>query len=435
MKSRYRWFVLGVFFAFMLLHQADKLMIGPLTTPIMETFGITKTQMGTVFTGALLVGAIFYPLWGYFYDRYARSKLLALASLLWGTTTWLSALAPSYPLFMASRASTGVDDSSYPGLYSLASDYFEPRVRGRVYAFLQISMPLGYIMGMVLAAALRDVVGWRGVFYITGTLGVLLAGLIFFGVREAPRGQSEPELADLEEISTYRFDWQIARQLFTKPSLRLLFIQGFFGVFPWQTITYWFFNYLETERGYSTNEATTTMAVAVLVLALGYIVGGSLGDLLFKRTPRGRVLVAIAGVVLGMLLIVPTLYVPVENQTLFLILLSLTAIFLPFSSPNVTSTVCDVTLPEVRSTAMAIQYFIESAGAATAPLLAGWIADRSSLQNAILIICVSTWALCALFYSLVALWVPRDIAALRQAMRERAAQEREKGAKVRRALA
>ena len=61
--------------------------------------------MGMVFTGAILVGALFYPLWGYLYDRFARAKLLALASLIWGATTWLSALAPSFRLFVASRAS------------------------------------------------------------------------------------------------------------------------------------------------------------------------------------------------------------------------------------------------------------------------------------------------------------------------------------------
>ena len=54
-KSRYRWFVVVVFFIFMLLHQSDMLLIGPLTTPIMETFGIDEVQMGAVFTGALLV--------------------------------------------------------------------------------------------------------------------------------------------------------------------------------------------------------------------------------------------------------------------------------------------------------------------------------------------------------------------------------------------
>ncbi len=420
MKSRYRWFVVFVLFMFMLLHQADKLLIGPLTTPIMETFGINKAQMGAVFTGALVVGAILYPLWGYLYDRYARSKLLAVASFLWGSTTWLSAIVPTYPAFLATRASTGIDDSSYPGLYSLISDYFGPRVRGRIYGLLQIAMPLGYILGMVMAAALRDVVGWRGVFYITGSLGVLLSVLIFFGVREVPRGKSEPELADLEQIGIHRFDWKIALGLFRKPSLRILFVQGFFGVFPWNVITYWFFNYLETERGYSTDAASMAMAVAVLVLACGYFAGGAAGDFLFKRTVRGRLIVCTIAVLLGAILLVPTLYVPLESQGLFLVMLSLTALFIPFASPNVISTVYDVTLPEVRSTALAIQYFIESAGAALAPLMAGLIADRSSLKDAILLICVSTWVLCSLFFALAAYLVPRDIKALRQTMRERA---------------
>src|SRR5512136_1809965 len=189
-----RWSVLGILFAFMLLHQSDKLLIGPLTTPIMETFGIDEAQMGAVFTGALIVGAVLYPLWGYLYDRYARAKLLALASLIWGGTTWLSAVAPTYPTFLATRASTGIDDSSYPGLFSLIADYFGPGVRGKVYGLLQLSQPLGYLLGMILALTLRESVGWRGVFYITGSLGVVLAVLIWFGVKEVPRGKSEPEL-------------------------------------------------------------------------------------------------------------------------------------------------------------------------------------------------------------------------------------------------
>jgi MFS family permease len=188
--------------------------------------------------------------------------------------------------------------------------------------------------------------------------------------------------------------------------------------------TYWFFNYLETERGYSSDAATTTMAVAVLVLAAGYFAGGMVGDFFFRRTPRGRLIVAAVAVLLGAILLVPTIFVPAENQTLFLVMLSLTALFIPFASPNVTSTVCDVTLPEVRSTALAIQYFIESAGAALAPLLAGLIADRSSLQDAILLICVSTWVLCAILFAFTAYLAPRDVEALRQAMRERAERER-----------
>ncbi len=422
-SSKHRWFVVGVFFTFMLLHQSDKLLIGSLTTKIMETFKISMTQMGAVSTGALIVGALSYPLWGYLYDRFGRAKLLALASFLWGATTWLNAIAPTFRAFLVTRASTGIDDSSYPGLYSLIADYFGPKVRGKVYGLLQLTMPLGFLFGMILALSLRDVIGWRGVFYITGSLGVLLAVVIFFGVREPPRGGSEPELENLEHVTEHRFSWPVARQLFQKRSLRLLFIQGFFGVFPWNVISFWFFTYLEKERGYTGTPLFVTMAAAVIVLALGYPLGGALGDALFRRTPRGRAIIATIGVLVGAVLLTFTMGVPVGNQGVFLVLLSLTAIFIPFASPNVTSTVYDITLPEVRSTAVSIQYFIESAGAALAPTIAGYIADRSSLGVAILWICLSTWLLCAIFYAGVAVLVPRDIATLRSQMRERAEQE------------
>jgi MFS family permease len=425
-SNRYRWFVVIVFFAFMLLHQSDKLLIGPLTPEIMDTFQITKTQMGAVVTGALIVGTLLYPLWGYLYDRYARSKLLALASLIWGSTTWLSAIAPTYSTFLASRASTGIDDSSYPGLFSLIADYFGPKLRGRIYGLLQLTQPIGYLIGMILALMIAPGLGWnwRNVFYLTGGLGILLAIIIFFGIRDVPRGKSEPELAELEEMGIYKFSLDQAKALFKKRTLWFMFLQGFAGVFPWNVITYWFFTYLATERGYEEESILFTMAPAILILAGGYFIGGALGDALFKRTPRGRLIVAMVGVITGAILLFFTMNVPIENQTLFLILLSATALFIPLSSPNVISTVYDVTLPEVRSTALAVQYFIENSGAALAPLLAGIIADASNLHTAILTICITTWVLCFFFYFFAIFFLPGDIQTLRNQLSERAEYEK-----------
>lgn len=418
-----RWYVIIIFFAFMLLHQTDKLLIGPLTTPIMETFGIDEAQMGAVFTGALVVGAVFYPLWGILYDRYARPKLLAAASFIWGATTWLSAIAPTYGSFLATRASTGIDDSSYPGMYSLISDYFGPKMRGKIYGLLQLTMPFGYMLGMVLGLLLSGVLGWRNIFYITGILGIILAAVIFFFVKEVPRGQSEPELADLEHISLYRLNWKSVASLLKKPSLFFLILQGFFGVFPWNVITYWFFRYLETERGYSSNEVFLTMVIAVVVLAAGYPIGGYLGDTLFKRTVRGRVIVSTIGVFAGAILLYFTMNIPFENRLLFGVMLTITAVFIPFAAPNVISTVYDITLPEIRSTAVAVENFLESIGAAMTPLIAGLIAVNLSLHEAIILICTSTWLICTFFFIIVAFLVPKDIQNLRNELKARAEAE------------
>jgi MFS family permease len=423
-RSRYRWFVVFVFFLFVLLHQADKLLISPLTTPIMETFNINEAQMGAVSTVALFVAAGFFVLWGYLYDRFARSRLLALASFIWGSTTWLNALAPNYTTFLVTRASTGVDDASYPGIFSLLSDYFGPRLRGKVYGLIQVAQPIGFMLGTLLATMLGGAMGWRSVFFITGSAGILVAALIFFGVREPRRGQAEPEMAGLEDISSTRINWGVVKGLLRKRSFLVLLAQGFFGSFPWQVLTFWFFRYLEVERDYTPDEAMMAMMVAIVPLSLGYFVGGAVGDAFFRRTPRGRLLTAMVGVLAGAIFLVLTLTLPTEGDRIPLPFLALTGLTMSVASPNVIATVQDVTEPEVRGTAQSVMSLADTAGSAFAPLLAGLIAVSYSLHAAILVICISTWLLCAVLFGVTALFIPGDVARLRQTMQERAEAER-----------
>ena len=104
-KPGYRWFVVVIFFLFMFLHQTDKLLIGSLQVQITEAFQIDDFTWGLINSGALAVATVLYPIWGYLYDRFARSKLLALASFIWGATTWLNAIVRTYTGFLITRAS------------------------------------------------------------------------------------------------------------------------------------------------------------------------------------------------------------------------------------------------------------------------------------------------------------------------------------------
>jgi MFS family permease len=415
-------FALVTMFVFMLLHQTDKLLIGPLQSQIMDAFSINYTQWGLLNTMAVVVGAVAYPFWGWLYDRFARPRLLALASLIWGCTTWLNAIAPTYPIFLVTRASTGIDDSSYPGIYSLISDYYPPARRGKIYGLLQVAQPLGYLVGMVLAIALGSAWGWRKVFYLTGGLGVALAFVILLRVKDVPRGSAEPELASVEHLEKFKFSWKTVGALFRKKSLIVLFLQGFIGVFPWQVITFYIFGYLGSGgRGFSDTEVLMTMVPAVLVMAAGYPVGGMLGDRLFKKTPNGRVFVGAAGVALGAIFLYLAIRVPYADKLPFIALMCTASLFIPFAAPNVLSSFYDVTEPEIRATTNAVQNFIETIGSAAAPLLAGILADRTSVENSILVICIGAWAACFAFFMFAGIFMPKDIDNLKAELRKRAA--------------
>jgi len=439
-RSSYPVFVVIVFALFMLLHQTDKLLIGSLQLPVSKTFGLNDFQWGLINSGALIVATLLYPVWGYLYDRYARSKLLALASFIWGATTWLSSIVKTYPAFLVTRSSTGIDDSSYPGLYSLIADYFGPKLRGKVYGILQLTQPLGYLLGMILAlmvapgldGRLFGLEGWRSIFVITGSLGIVMALVIFFGIKEMPRGKAEPEFEDAQEIAQFRFNWQEVKQVLKKRTMWFVFLQGFAGVFPWNVITFFFFGYLMRERGYDNQAVLFTMAPIVLILAAGYFVGGALGDWMFKRTTKGRILVSSAGVILGAIFLFFALNTPVSQPTLFFVLMCLTALVMPFSAPNVIATVFDIAPPEVRATTQAVEYFVENSGAALAPTLAGALSlyfakivgPFASLQFAILTVCISAWVLCFVLYLGALFTIDADVKSLRAQMAERAAAAR-----------
>ena len=420
-NSRYRWFVVVVFLFFILLPQTDKLMIGSLQVQISEDFQINNTQWGLVNSGALIVATILYPVWGYLYDRYARAKLLGIASFIWGATTWLNAIVRTFGGFLATRASTGIDDSSYPGVYTLIADYFGPNLRGKIYGILQLAQPLGYLLGTILALMVAPAIGgWRNVFFITGGLGIVIAVLIFFFVKDMPRGKAEPEFENMPEMQTFKFSWAEVKEIFKKKTMWFIFLQGFAGVFPWTVITYCFFGYLETERGYDADGILFTMAPVILILAGSYFLGGFLGALAFKRTNKGRIIVSSIGVLMGAIFMYFALNTPIEAQNQFFIFMCLTAIFMALSSPNVIATVYDVTVPEIRSTAQATSYFIENAGAAFAPIITGVIADAIDLKTAILLICTIAWGLCFFLYLGAIFTIDKDANDLRNQMAERA---------------
>lgn len=372
MRKLKRNLVLLILFLFGLFHQADRFLIGPLTSSIINDFHINEALMGLSISSSIVVAGILYPIWGYLSDWFNRAKLIALASFLWGSTTWLSAVARTYSAFVVTRASTGIDDASYPGIYSLLSDYFEPTVRSRVFSVIKITYPLGYVLGALFGTLLGSRIGFRKVFFITGSFGILFSILILLFVKDVKRGASE----NINVEGKVSFD-KMLNILKSKTHI-YLYAQGFFAVFPMNIITFWLFRYLEVERNLPPNELVAVSVVAVGFIALGNIVSGILGDRMFSIEKSGRLKVGLLTVV-GAMILTFAILTPVNKPLQFYILVSCGSFFVAFATPNVSATISDISGAEIRSTALSLQSFVETVGSALSPTIAGIIAYKTNL--------------------------------------------------------
>ncbi|MEM2506281.1 MAG: MFS transporter [Nitrososphaeria archaeon] len=418
---KYAWTVAIILFIFRSLHTADIYVISVVLPQILEEFNITYTSGGAIFTATFAFSVLLYPVWGYLFDKYSRKLLISLSGILWGITTWLNTLPKNFEGFFVTRTLTGVDDTPPSGINSLISDYFPPKSRGKPLGLINATGAFGALIGTIVGVMIGYVYGWRYLFLITGGVGIMMAFIVYLYVKDVPRGSSEPELAGLTlKEGLYRIKFREMFSLVKRPSLLFLNLQGFFGVFPWQCLQAWIFTYMLKERLFDETEAMVVMLIWLIVMVIGNLVGGAIGDLLFSRIYSGRAIVGAVDVFLSALTLYVTIIWPMEDIVGFTILGALASFILPMAGPNVSAAVTDVTEPEARSSADSLLRIFEFAGSSASPLIAGYLADSLGLGLSILYVSVSTWIVCGILFIVLAFVIPKDIIATRDKIRRRA---------------
>jgi len=83
-------------------------------------------------------------------------------------------------------------------------------------------LPLGTLVGYLVGGWVNQFFGWRETFMVLGIPGVILALLLFFVLREPPRGFSENRSVSGPSPSL----WSTIRYFMSVPSLRLLPLAG-----------------------------------------------------------------------------------------------------------------------------------------------------------------------------------------------------------------
>ncbi len=413
------WYAVFVFFLFMMLHNSDKFLISPLLPTIRDEFGLNYIELGAIQTGASIVAVIFMPIWGYLFDKYVRPRLAALASAIWGGTTVLSTFSKNYLELVFTRSLTGVDNEATSGIVAFIGDHFPPEKRSTAFGLLGTSAPIGALIGTFIGTIMGSALGWRSAFLITGVPGLLLAILIATTLKDKPRGSTEPELVTVKDKLKDVFKKESLSEVLRRKSMLFLFVQGFFGVFPWQIITYWLFTYMTDVRGFDPYSQLLIMLVAILAMVAGNIVAGLISDWAFRRKLGGRAIFAGISVAVGLVFFDLTLLTR-GGVELFIIFGALTGFFIPMAGPAVTASLQDICLPEVRSTLQSVQVFVENVGSAFAPLITGYLAVVMGLEWGMVVIITITWAICAIVLTAASLTLPKDIEWKRAELAERA---------------
>jgi predicted MFS family arabinose efflux permease len=382
---------LGVLTTINLLNYLDRYLVPPLVPELERALGISHAQSGWLWPAFMVVYMIAAPVFGAWGDRGSRTRPIALGVAIWSVATVLSGLARSYPQLFASRALVGIGEAAYAAIApALLADYFPASTRGRVYAVLNMALPVGAALGFVLGGLIGHHFGWRAAFFLCGAPGMMLAAVVWAlpdpvrGAQDAP-GSVRPR-GDRASAGGLSGAVRVYLSLLRHTPF-LLLVLGFAAyTFGLGGLGFWMPTFLQEVRGLSPDAATTGFGTVVLVTGfLGTFAGGWLGDYCLKRSRQGYLWFSAVATLAAAPVALLALTAPAPRVYFPAIVVAELLCFM--STGPINAAIVNMVSPLERASAMALSIFaIHLLGDVPSPPLIGHLAVTGSLGRAVLLV-------------------------------------------------
>jgi DHA1 family inner membrane transport protein len=151
-------------------------MLGPLLVDLSRELGVPLGQAGLLASVMSLPWALGAPFTGLLSDRLGRRPLIVLALAGVGAATMAAGLANSFGTLLAARFIAGVFGAFGPAsIMAAVGDLFPPQRRGMAMGWLNAGFGLAAVAGVPAVGIIGGLFGWRWAFAATGAVLVGLA--------------------------------------------------------------------------------------------------------------------------------------------------------------------------------------------------------------------------------------------------------------------
>src|SRR5579871_4061238 len=318
--TRTRWVVLFLISLMYLICYMDRSNISVAEPEIAKQFGLSKSAMGLVlaaFTWAYAVGQV--PA-GWFGDRFGPKRVLTVIMTLWSATAVMTGAAFGFGSLFGARFLLGLSESGAFPVASRGMQLWFPRIeRGRIQGTTHFFSRFAVAVTPFIAGSILLALGWRAIFYIFGSLGVLWAIGFSLFYRNLPEDHKSVNRAELARIRGVNADGTIKppavtrlatpwRQILLSPNMWFISLGYFCFFFGTNFYLTWYPTYLREHLHMSIRSLGIWGSLPLFAGMAGDVIGGSLSDMIFKSTGKAKLarrVVAAPGFLLAAAFVIP----------------------------------------------------------------------------------------------------------------------------------
>lgn len=373
-SERYKWFALIMLTLVGTFSFFDRQLIVILAEPIKQDLDLSDTQMGLM-TG--MAFAIFYCVMGIPIARFAdtsnRRNIVVASLAIWSFMTSITGYVQGFTQMLLARIGVGIGEAGgTPSSQAMISDYFPIEKRPIAFAIYASGIYFGLFLGFALGGYFAETLGWRKAFQLVGLPGILFAILVYFTVKEPPRGYSEttPISKNIQGLKSALLF------LYSRKTFVYICAGASLHSFVGYAFAIWIASFFQRVHGMGIAEVGMALAISIgLGGAVGTFSGGYIVEKLAKKDRRWYMWISIVAIILT----IPfsTFILVTNNGPLAAACYFIPNVLFSLNMGAVLTVTQAVVGVNMRALAGAVYYFIINlVGMGFGPLLIGSVSDH-----------------------------------------------------------
>jgi ACS family glucarate transporter-like MFS transporter len=366
-----------------ILSYIDRVCISQAAPVISRDLGLSKVQMGSIFSAFGIAYALFEIPGGWMGDWLGPRRVLLRIVMWWSTFTALTGFMWNLPSMWVTRFLFGAGEAGcFPNLTKAFSAWLPKSERTRTQGIMWMFARWGGAFTPPLVILAFRFVSWRWAFVLFGALGAIWAVLFYAWYRDKPadhKGVNAAELAllaDNAKLAESHGDvpW---RKLIHSRTIWLLWAQYFCLSYPWYFYITWLPTYLQESRHLSQSESANYAILPLFFGGLGSFVSGFLTARIVRMSgsmKSARRLIACCGFLGAAVLLV--LCIQTQNPRYAMVLMGLTSFCNDLVMPGAWAACMDIGGKYAGTVAGSMNMMGNLAGF-VAPMTGGYILQRT----------------------------------------------------------
>ena len=338
--TRKRFGILALVFVSVVINYMDRSNISVAAIGIGKELSLDTIQMGLIFSAFSWTYVALQIPGGILVDLVRPRILYSVILFSWSVATFFQGFARSFLALIGFRMSIGVFETpSYPANNRIVTSWFPESERASAIAVYTSGQFIGLAFLTPTLVLIQSLVGWRGLFIVSGIVGIVWA-LVWYFVYRDPGNHKTVSQKELDHIqdgggilefgkkrgSGPKFRWRDLSKAFIYRKLWGLYIGQFCMGSLFVFFLTWFPTYLVEYRGLDFIKTGMLASIPFLAAFAGVLISGFTSDFLTRKGVSAEVSRK-APVLTGMLLMVSIIGANYAQETFFVIFFLALAFF------------------------------------------------------------------------------------------------------------